>query len=129
MKQATVKTLGAAALGAAFAAAGAGTASAVGLDSVQATAGDLVRTLPVEDTADKLPGDSGEVVTTGAKVLAGDDATLPLASDTLSHTAQTSGGNSAVPGDPSSLLGGLPVGGLPVGGLGGGLGGGTGLPL
>jgi hypothetical protein len=112
MKQATVKTLGAAALGAAIAATGAGSASAVGLDGVQETAGDLVHTLPVDETADDLPGDGGEIVRTGTKVLTGKNSTLPLASDALSHTTQ--GGS--VTADPGQLLGGLPLGGSLTGG-------------
>ncbi|MGP3966975.1 ATP-binding protein [Streptomyces sp. 6N223] len=116
MKQATVKTLGAAALGAAIAATGAGSASAVGLDGVQDTAGNLVRTLPVEETADDLPGESGEIVKTGTEVLTGENAELPLASDALSHTTQGESSTSSST-DPNQLLGGLPVGELTGGGL------------
>jgi hypothetical protein len=113
MKQATVKTLGAAALGAAIAAAGAGSASAVGLEGVHETAGDLVHTLPVEEAADDLSGESGEIVRTGTKVLSGSNSTLPLASDPLSHTTQ--GGSLTT--DPGQLLGGLPLGSLTSAGL------------
>lgn len=115
MKQATVKTLGAAALGAAIAATGAGSAAALGLDGVQQTAGDLVHTLPVEEAANKLPGESGEVVTAGTRVVSGESTQLPLTSETLSHVADT--GSNAVNGDPGQLLGGLPVGELTDGGL------------
>jgi hypothetical protein len=117
MKQATVKTLGAAAMGAAIAVTGAGSASAVGLDGVQETAGDLVRTLPVDDTADKLPGESGEIVKTGAKVLTGESASLPLTADTLSHTTEDASTSTTTTGDESQLLGGLPLDQLTSGGL------------
>src|SRR5689334_16809726 len=43
MKQSTVKTLGAAALGAAIAASAAGAATAANLEGLQSTAGDVVR--------------------------------------------------------------------------------------
>ncbi|MDT0308134.1 ATP-binding protein [Streptomyces sp. DSM 44917] len=106
MKQATLKTLGTAALGAALTAAAAGTASASAasmVDGVGTTAGEVVRSLPVEETAGKLPGDSGQVVQTGADLVTGETQALPLANEALSHT----GGGLTEPA--GQLLGGLPV--------------------
>ncbi|MFB6779817.1 MULTISPECIES: hypothetical protein [unclassified Streptomyces] len=95
MKQSAARTLGVAALGAAFAAAAAGTASASALPVDAASAlpvagsalGTATRSLPVQDTATKLLG-SGQT-----KVV--HDATSPL----------------------GGLLGGLPAGGVKANGL------------
>ncbi|MEW2487097.1 hypothetical protein [Streptomyces sp. NPDC048411] len=95
MKQSAARTLGVAALGAAFAAAAAGTASAsalpVGAASALPAAGSALGTatqsLPVQDTATKLLG-SGQT-----KVV--HDAASPL----------------------GGLLGGLPAGGVKANGL------------
>ncbi|WP_052848766.1 hypothetical protein [Streptomyces avicenniae] len=104
MKQSTKKTLGAVALGAAFAAAGAGSASAVSpLDGVSQTAGGMVRTLPAHDVAQTLPGDSGELVETGTGMLTGKTDALTTAHQTLSATQATPLGQAG------ELLGGLPV--------------------
>jgi hypothetical protein len=95
MKQSAVRTLGVAALGAAFAAAAAGTASAAVLPAEAATAlpaagsalGTATRSLPVQDAPAKLVG-------TGQQKLAG-DTTAPV----------------------KGLIGGLPAGGLNTSGL------------
>jgi hypothetical protein len=121
-----IKTLGAAALGTALAASAAGTASAAVITDVGETAGDVVRTLPVDDAAAGLPGDSGEVLATGTDLITGDQQ-LPLANDTLSHTMPTQTSSSGGLGQTAQgLLGGLPVngtdltgGGSPLGALGG----------
>ncbi|MDJ0340485.1 hypothetical protein QMK19_10735 [Streptomyces sp. H10-C2] len=90
----TMKTLGAAALGVAFVAAAAGSASAAALPAVDglASATSLLGGLPLADAA----------------------KTLPVAS-------QITGNNTATPNaqkDPvGGLLGGLPTGGLPTSGL------------
>jgi hypothetical protein len=117
------KTLGAAALGAALAASAAGTASAAVISDVENTAADAVRSLPVEDAAAGLPGESGEVLTTGTDLITGDKQ-LPLADDTLSHTlpAQTSS-SSDLGQTAQNLLGGLPVNGTDLTGGGSPLGG------
>ncbi|MFR9725817.1 ATP-binding protein [Streptomyces sp. MS19] len=105
MKQSTKKTLGAVALGAAFAAVGAGSAAAVApLDGVSETAGGVVRTLPAHDVARTLPGESGEVVEAGAGMLTGKTDAVTTAHHTLSAT------QAASPlGQATELLGGLPV--------------------
>ncbi|RKN46900.1 ATP-binding protein [Streptomyces hoynatensis] len=128
MKQSTVKTLGAAALGAAFVAAAAGSASAAPLSSgVQSTTDDVVHTLPVHEAADTLPGRSGEVVETGADMLSGESSALPVADQTLSHTAANAPGQAETLLEPATqLLGGLPIqpdglAGLPASDLLGGL--------
>ncbi|MFE7353473.1 hypothetical protein ACFU8Q_09760 [Streptomyces sp. NPDC057543] len=96
MKQSAVRTLGVAAVGAAFAAAAGGTASAAVLPSDAAAtalpvAGSALenapRSLPVQDTATKLLG-------AGRQKLVGDAAT-PV----------------------KGLLGGLPAGGMQTSGL------------
>ena len=128
MKQSSVKTLGAAALGAAFAAAAAGSASAATLpDGVQSTTDQVVHTLPVHEAADQLPGRSGEVVETGADLLSGETGALPVADHTLSHTAANAPAQAETLLEPATqLLGGLPVqpdglAGLPVSDLIGGV--------
>ncbi|MDI3423569.1 ATP-binding protein [Streptomyces luteolus] len=107
MKHSAAKTLGVAALGAAFAAAGAGSASAVvpGLTDAAGTVGNVASALPVGEVAKNLP--AGESLAQGQQALAGG----------LS-AAQTPDAAASGEGDPvSGLLGGLPVGkGLPVGG-------------
>lgn len=110
MQTRTMKTLGAAALGVAFAAAAAGTASAAesavptlpGTDPT-AVAGTL-NTLPVGQVARTLPG--GTQSTAAARqALSGATSTLPLAA-----------GKGLPGGQNAGLLGGLPTGGLPLGG-------------
>jgi hypothetical protein len=98
MKQATVKSLGAAALGAAFAATTAGSASAAVTDTVQQTADDVVNT---------LPAGSAEVLDTGTAALSGNSTELPVLDTALSHTETSATGD--VVGPAESLLGGLPV--------------------
>ncbi|GGP87306.1 ATP-binding protein [Streptomyces melanogenes] len=102
MKQSAVKSLGAAAVGVAFAAAAAGTASAApaiaGVPELPALSG-LTKTLPVEGVTDNLPTGAPESLAAGQNALAQ--------------------GTSAI-GDPNpvkGLLGGLPVGGALGGGL------------
>jgi hypothetical protein len=114
MKQATVKSLGVAALGVALSAVVAGTASAV-TDDVEQTAGGVVNSLPDVGQDDVFPDD--------------DDQMLPLAGETLSGTSKASPLDGLT--DPvTDLLGGLPVdpstatgalGGLPLGSLTSGL--------
>ncbi|WP_104531108.1 ATP-binding protein [Streptomyces specialis] len=108
MKQATQKTLGVAALGAALVAAAAGTASASVTENVEQTTGDVVNTLPLQETADKLPGDSGEVVRTGTDVLTGEADALPVADQTLSHTTGAATSEGLIK-PATELLGGMPV--------------------
>ncbi|MER5613721.1 hypothetical protein [Streptomyces sp. NPDC002215] len=96
MKQSAVRTLGVTALGAAFAAAAAGTASAAVLPTdaagtalpvASAALGTATQSLPVQETATKLLG-------TGQQKLVGEVAT-----------------------PAKGLLGGMPAGGLQTGGL------------
>ncbi|MFJ4782973.1 ATP-binding protein [Streptomyces sp. NPDC001002] len=111
MKQSAAKTLGVAALGAAFAATGAGAANAAPAvpDASQAL-GTLTQTLPAENVAKALPG-AGEALSQAQPALAsGLSAVQPAAQKVLADgpTAPVAG-----------LLGGLPVGqtGLPTHGL------------
>lgn len=111
MKQSAARTLGVAALGAAFAAAGAGAANAapaptdgpLPIDSVTQTAPvtDAAKTLPVANAAKRLPG-AGESLAQGQKAL-----------DTgLNATRSAPAGAAAVDGPTApvhGLLGGLPV--------------------
>ncbi|TDC76468.1 ATP-binding protein [Streptomyces hainanensis] len=106
MKQSTVKTLGAAALGAAIAASAAGAATAANLENLQSAAGDVVRTLPADSATDVLPDGAGNVVETGTQLLDNGSEALPLASDTLSHTSSSDDTLDSVQG----LLGGMPLG-------------------
>ncbi|WP_055493323.1 hypothetical protein [Streptomyces sp. TP-A0356] len=109
MKQSAAKTLGVAALGAAFAAAGAGVASAApavpdgaGLDTV-------TQALPTGDVTKVLPPGTGDVLGQGQNALGGAvAATRPVAERAVT-------GGPAAPA--AGLLGGLPVKGLPAHGL------------
>lgn len=104
MKQSVAKTLGVAALGVAFTAAGAGVAaaapSAPGAPSPTQALDQATQKLPVEKIAQTLPA-TGPVLTPGA-------------------AAQRSAHKPAKKPDPlglgslNGLLGGLPVNGLPV---------------
>ncbi|NLU66747.1 ATP-binding protein [Streptomyces sp. HNM0574] len=103
MKQVTKKTLGVAALSAAFAAAGGGVASAntaQTLDGATSTAAGAVESVPAESLAANLPegtaetlGESQDVVRPAGKML------TSVAEEALSKGANQGG-----------LLGGLPVG-------------------
>lgn len=95
MKQSAVRTLGVAALGAAFAAAAAGTASAAVLPTDAAT------TLPV----------AGSALETATRTLPAQDATTKI----LGTGRQKLVGGAAAP--VKGLLGGLPAGGLKTSGL------------
>ncbi|MFJ6655207.1 ATP-binding protein [Streptomyces sp. NPDC091377] len=108
MKQ-SAKTLGVAALGVAFAAAGTGAANAAPVAPDAGQALDTVtRTLPAENLAAALPG-AGEAVHQGQNALgAGLAAAQPLAQQMLAK-----GPTQPVAG----LLGGLPIKGLPTHGL------------
>ncbi|GAA3769671.1 ATP-binding protein [Streptomyces chiangmaiensis] len=108
MKQSAAKTLGVAALGAAFAAAGTGVASAApavpdvtGLDTV-------TQALPVGGVTGMLPG-ANEALGQGQNALGrAVDAAQPVADQAVADG----------PAAPvTGLLGGLPVKGLPMHGL------------
>ncbi|MFJ3233463.1 ATP-binding protein [Streptomyces sp. NPDC086787] len=109
MKQSAAKTLGVAALGAAFAAVGAGAANAAPAAPDATHALDSVtRTLPAEGVVKTLPG-AGEALGQGQAVAGTSLAAVqPIAERTLTNgpTAPVSG-----------LLGGLPLKGLPTHGL------------
>ncbi|MFB7275081.1 ATP-binding protein [Streptomyces sp. NPDC056244] len=118
MKQSAVKTLGVAALGAAFASAAAGTASAaaptgpaalVAKSAVTAldTVGSAAEQLPLEQTAEQLPAPASDVVQ-GSKLGLG---TLRQVLPIVFGSASTAGTASPLNG----LLGGLPVNGLAQG--------------
>ncbi|MGW3626059.1 ATP-binding protein [Streptomyces sp. NPDC000880] len=121
MKQSAARTLGIAALGAAFAAATAGTASAApaALPDSATSLDTVTSILPVQEAVTKLPA-APESLAGGQQALISNATTLPAtvqgaAAKALPTTDQA---------DPvSSLLGGLPVGGA-AGGLPGGLAGG-----
>ncbi|TPQ20559.1 ATP-binding protein [Streptomyces sporangiiformans] len=111
MKQSAAKTLGVAALGAAFAAVGAGAANAApavpdapALDTVTQT----LQNSPVNG-ATTLPAGSPDVLAQGQDALGGGlSAAQPAAAGALSD-------GPAVPA--TGLLGGLPAKGLPVNGV------------
>ncbi|MCX5204630.1 ATP-binding protein [Streptomyces sp. NBC_00237] len=110
MKQSAAKTLGAAALGAAFVAAAAGSASAAAAPAAPdaaATLGAVTQALPVDQVASKLPAGGHEAL------MAGQDA--------LGKGAMAAVPNGEGKDPVSGLLGGLPTKGLPTGGLPGGL--------
>ncbi|CAL9442333.1 hypothetical protein SUDANB6_02267 [Streptomyces sp. enrichment culture] len=108
MKQSAAKTLGVAALGAAFAAGGAGAANAApGAPDPGRALGPITRTLPAENLTRTLPA-AGEALAQGKTAAeSGLTAAKPAAQKLPSS-----------PLDPvTGLLGGLPVQGLPLGGL------------
>ncbi|MBV7699101.1 ATP-binding protein [Streptomyces sp. TRM70350] len=106
MKQSAAKTLGVAALGAAFAAAGAGTAGATpaALPDTHQTLGTVATMLPTENLNQALPG-SAEALAPGQTAL----GTGLGAAQTAVESA-LAGGSAG----PSALLGGLPVPGVPT---------------
>ncbi|MEW2509820.1 ATP-binding protein [Streptomyces sp. NPDC046870] len=119
MKQSAAKTLGVAALGAAFAAAGAGVADAapVSPDAGQ-TLNTVTKMLPPEQVVEALP-DSGAVKTVKPVAKRGVAAALPAVGKGTS-TARPVVGNVLAdrPTKPvAGLLGGLPVQGLPTHGV------------
>ncbi|WP_369224943.1 ATP-binding protein [Streptomyces sp. R39] len=109
MKQSAAKTLGVAALGAAFAAVGAGAADAAPAVPDASQALDTVtRTLPAEQVSTAVPG-AGEAVHQGQTALgAGLTAVRPAVRHGLAGGPTKPGGG---------LLGGLPLRGLPTHGL------------
>ncbi|MBQ1093991.1 ATP-binding protein [Streptomyces sp. B93] len=107
MKQSAAKSLGVAALGAAFAAAGAGAANAApDLAGVSNQALDTVtRTLPAENVERAVPG-SSQALAQGQRVLGtGITAAQPAVQQLLAEGPT---------GPAAALLGGLPTQGLPV---------------
>lgn len=137
MKQSAAKTLGVAALGAAFAAAAAGTASAapslpLGPDAL----GTVTSIVPLGEDVTDLPSGVAETLGAGENALnLGAEqgiGTLPQIADQADKALPTvteqatnvpmSGvqtGLAHTPlGQATGLLGGLPVGSLPTGGLG-----------
>ncbi|MBG0852956.1 ATP-binding protein [Streptomyces spinoverrucosus] len=111
MKQSAAKTLGVAALGAAFAAAGAGVASAApaALPDTSQALETVARTLPAENLNQAVPG-SAEALHQGQTALgAGLRAAQPAAESVLAEGPT---------GPAATLLGGMPVQGVPAHGTG-----------
>ncbi|QIJ64379.1 ATP-binding protein [Streptomyces sp. JB150] len=110
MKQSAAKTLGVAALGVAFAAAGAGAANAApSLADTTGTVPDTVnRTLPAENLDRTVPGASEALAQGQTTLEAGLRAAQPAAEQVLAEGPT---------GPFAHLLGGLPVQGLPTPGL------------
>ncbi|MDQ1016779.1 ATP-binding protein [Streptomyces afghaniensis] len=109
MKQSAAKSLGAAALGAAFAVAGAGAANAApALPDTAQTLETVTQALPAEQLSQELPG-SGEALGQGQTAGgAGLAAAQPVAEQLLAEGST---------GPAAQLLGGLPVQDLPTHGL------------
>jgi hypothetical protein len=106
MKQSAAKSLGVAALGAAFAATGAGAAHAApAVPDTAQTLETATQALPAEQLSRTLPAGSGEAVGQG-QTLAGTGlaAAQPVAGQLLAQGPT---------GPAAKLLGGLPVNGLP----------------
>lgn len=108
MKQSAAKTLGVAALGVAFAAAGAGAANAAApaVPDAAGALGSVTSGLPVEQATSALPAGGPEAVSAAQNALGNG---LTAAQPVVQKVADG--------GDPvSGLLGGLPVagGGLPA---------------
>ncbi|ALO10610.1 Secreted protein [Streptomyces venezuelae] len=121
MTQSAAKKLGVAALGAAFAVAAAGTASAapslpIGADAL----GTVTKAVPLGDGLTTLPDGAGESLSAGQGALGqGLDQgvkTLPAAAGQATQSLPldaAAGGLGATP--LGGLLGGLPLGALPLG--------------
>lgn len=113
MKHATAQTLGVAALGAAFAAAAAGSASAMSLNEGLASAtGEVATSLPVQETVDQVAGPEVGGVSDQLMEATPTNGALNAATETLTHTTGVAG--------TTDLIGGLAPGALDtVGSLGG----------
>ncbi|MFE2538445.1 ATP-binding protein [Streptomyces sp. NPDC059371] len=108
MKQSVAKTLGVAALGAAFAAVGAGAANAApAVPDASSALDGVTKTLPSESVASALPG-AGEALAQGQSALGTGAVAAQPATRLLAN-----GPSAPVAG----LLGGLPLQGLPTHGL------------
>ncbi|MFF9148860.1 hypothetical protein ACWGBV_24630 [Streptomyces sp. NPDC055051] len=121
MKQSAAKKLGVAALGAAFAAAAAGTASAAPLpaplDGADAL-GSVTQLAPLGDGLTTLPDGAGESLAAGQGALGQGVKTLPAAAGQATQNLPTDAATGALGATPlGGLLGGLPLGagGLPIG--------------
>jgi hypothetical protein len=109
MKQSAAKTLGVAALGAAFAAAGTGAANAAPALPDASSALDTVTTaLPTENLGKSLPGGNGTLETGKDALGEGLRAAQPAVGQLLAQGPA---------GPVAGLLGGLPIQGLPTHGL------------
>ncbi|RII20886.1 hypothetical protein DSC45_02055 [Streptomyces sp. YIM 130001] len=107
MKQTAVKSLGVAALGAAFAVAAGGAASAApALPDATGALDTVTSTLPVESAAQLLPAG-------GSEALAASEMAVGQAAPALDQA--TSGLPTDAAGPVGGLLGGLPTDGLPLG--------------
>lgn len=86
MKQSAAKTLGVAALGAAFAAVGAGAANAApAVPDASAALDTVTRTLPAENVTEALPGDSVALAQGQSALGTGADAAMPAAARLLAN--------------------------------------------
>ncbi|MFB6843522.1 ATP-binding protein [Streptomyces sp. NPDC056373] len=110
MKQSAAKTLGVAALGAAFAAAGAGAANAAtNLPDPAQTLEAVTVAAPAEQLSRTLPAGAGEALGQGQSLAGtGLAAAQPVAGQVLAQGPT---------GPAAKLLGGLPAKGLPVNGV------------
>lgn len=115
MKQGTKKSLGVAALGAAFVAAGSGVASADTQEAVAPvahTAADAVQDAPVEDLAQNLPAGSPELAGEAQDLTADVANKLPETSEkVLPKEKDSDAPSEQLAGPGKQLLGGLPVAG------------------
>ncbi|MFV0134011.1 ATP-binding protein [Streptomyces sp. HMX87] len=113
MKQSAAKTLGVAALGAAFAASGAGAANAApAVPDVAQTLDGVTKTLPAENVSQAAPGAGPALAKGQGAVGTGLAAAQPNAEKLVGDQLANS------PAGPvAGLLGGLPLQGLPTQGL------------
>ncbi|MFJ2215846.1 ATP-binding protein [Streptomyces sp. NPDC101062] len=119
MKQSAAKTLGAAALGAAFAAAAAGSASAApavpDTGAALGALGSVTKTLPLDEAAGQLPQPLSGAATAAGSAVDTVEFTTPYALDAVRASSPL---GDLVSNPVGTLLGGLPVNGLADGGLG-----------
>ncbi|WP_093799382.1 hypothetical protein [Streptomyces sp. Wb2n-11] len=108
MKQFAAKTLGVAALGAAFAAAAVGSASAAeqaapAVPDAATALSTVTSVLPVQEAGNKLPAGAPEALAAGQNALAGAVTGAPVSKPLVDSDTNP----------VQSLLGGLPAGTLP----------------
>ncbi|WP_406455430.1 ATP-binding protein [Streptomyces sp. NBC_01622] len=116
MKQSAAKTLGVAALGAAFAAVGAGAASAApAVPDTTQVLGAVTHTLPAENVTKALPG-AGEALSQAQPALAGGLSAVQPAAEKVLSDGPTAPVARLLGGLPLSRTG-LPTHGLPLNGV------------
>ncbi|NUQ97230.1 MAG: ATP-binding protein [Streptomyces sp.] len=116
MKQSAAKTLGVAALGAAFAATGAGAANAApAVPDATGTLGSVTSALPAQNVSQALPGAQAAVAQGKPALDRGLSSVQPSAGALTDGSAPVAGLLGGLPVQSSLPTRGLPVNGMPIG--------------